>query len=695
MTQGFSSIADLQVIVDANVDKLNSNLLLAQNTIHRFAGEGNSSLSGFDAAVAKLGGGVDVVRGKLNVWLEALKLVGTHAQVALAAAGGVADKIGARDDFDRSLAAVTDLQLAIGEGLSAAYGRASAAAGLYATASADASEFAPSKAFSKGAADIVVDTLGQVGHGFRRLGEESKWSSKTIESELSLVEHQLNAFADEQRRIAAEGSFFDYWFGTDRGAANIDQLAALLDRVKELNETRRANQAANTAAERSAAEALGGAEFDKITQSLDKEIEALQRKANVLGMTKGEAASYNAVMQVMDALIKNNALLTEDAAARLGDYSARIRELVDAAEAFGKTEQAEKFVAGLGRELRNLDQTSATLGKSTAEVAALNAEMRIRNQIEDQGLRLSDEQRAKVEETIGALRSRTLAYLDEKKARDDAERADKGFEAALTKLQRETLLLREKARALGDTSQAGQVSARVDREIAELQARNLPLSEQRIATLEAEVTRQVEANRAKADYEKKLADVREAGQAVSRSLEGAFAKWTESGKLNVKEMVASIIEDLAKLTFRRGVIDALFGGGGASGGGGGGLLGSLAGSLFGGGGSAAADGWATTVIPAFAGGGRPPLDRPSLVGELGPELFWPDALGTVVPNGQLFDIVARGPAPVSVAVNTQINAAGAYPESIADIRRALAEQSASLPGRVVAVVRDGRERGIV
>ena len=37
----------------------------------------------------------------------------------------------------------------------------------------------------------------------------------------------------------------------------------------------------------------------------------------------------------------------------------------------------------------------------------------------------------------------------------------------------------------------------------------------------------------------------------------------------------------------------------------------------------------------FANGGRPPVGRPSIVGERGPELFVPDSAGTIVPNHQL------------------------------------------------------------
>ena len=40
-------------------------------------------------------------------------------------------------------------------------------------------------------------------------------------------------------------------------------------------------------------------------------------------------------------------------------------------------------------------------------------------------------------------------------------------------------------------------------------------------------------------------------------------------------------------------------------------------------------------LPSFAHGGRPPVNRPSIIGERGPELFVPDRAGTVIPNNQL------------------------------------------------------------
>ena len=52
----------------------------------------------------------------------------------------------------------------------------------------------------------------------------------------------------------------------------------------------------------------------------------------------------------------------------------------------------------------------------------------------------------------------------------------------------------------------------------------------------------------------------------------------------------------------------------------------------------------------FANGGRPPLNRPSIVGERGAELFVPDSAGTVIPNNKI------GGQTINVTYSPQINA---------------------------------------
>ena len=74
----------------------------------------------------------------------------------------------------------------------------------------------------------------------------------------------------------------------------------------------------------------------------------------------------------------------------------------------------------------------------------------------------------------------------------------------------------------------------------------------------------------------------------------------------------------------------LFGGGGGSIGGGDAFGGAAFGSGFNPGTSTAFGGMS---IPGFAAGGNPPVGKPSLVGEQGPELFVPRTAGTIVPAG--------------------------------------------------------------
>jgi hypothetical protein len=54
-------------------------------------------------------------------------------------------------------------------------------------------------------------------------------------------------------------------------------------------------------------------------------------------------------------------------------------------------------------------------------------------------------------------------------------------------------------------------------------------------------------------------------------------------------------------------------------------------------------------LKGFAGGGRPPTNRPSIIGEKGPELFIPDSPGTVIPNHSISSNTMS--AGLSVAVN--------------------------------------------
>jgi lambda family phage tail tape measure protein len=98
--------------------------------------------------------------------------------------------------------------------------------------------------------------------------------------------------------------------------------------------------------------------------------------------------------------------------------------------------------------------------------------------------------------------------------------------------------------------------------------------------------------------------------AITSNMNSAIDKFVENGKFSFEDLAKSIIKDLIKIELKAQAVKLL----GMLGGGGG--IFSAIGSLFG-----------------FAEGGSPPINKPSIVGEKGPELFIPRSAGTIIPNG--------------------------------------------------------------
>jgi lambda family phage tail tape measure protein len=103
----------------------------------------------------------------------------------------------------------------------------------------------------------------------------------------------------------------------------------------------------------------------------------------------------------------------------------------------------------------------------------------------------------------------------------------------------------------------------------------------------------------------------QAFSSITSNMNSAIDNFVETGKFSFSDFATSVIKDLIKIELKAQASKIL----GAIGGGGG--IFSAIGSLFG-----------------FAEGGSPPVNKPSIVGEKGPELFVPKTAGTIIPNGQ-------------------------------------------------------------
>lgn len=104
---------------------------------------------------------------------------------------------------------------------------------------------------------------------------------------------------------------------------------------------------------------------------------------------------------------------------------------------------------------------------------------------------------------------------------------------------------------------------------------------------------------------------------VFSNMNSALDDFVKTGKFKFKDFARSVIQDLIAIELKATATKLLSN-----------IIGSF-GSILG-----------------FANGGNPPINKPSIVGERGPELFVPKQAGTIIPNGQ-FGMGGGGGGPVT------------------------------------------------
>lgn len=96
---------------------------------------------------------------------------------------------------------------------------------------------------------------------------------------------------------------------------------------------------------------------------------------------------------------------------------------------------------------------------------------------------------------------------------------------------------------------------------------------------------------------------------------GAMIDGTKSAKDVFRDFAADFLANIAKMIAEQLVFNSIAAAAGTSGGG---TVGNFVGALLG-----------------YASGGRPHTSQPSLVGERGPEIWWPDTAGSIIPMSKM------------------------------------------------------------
>ena len=129
------------------------------------------------------------------------------------------------------------------------------------------------------------------------------------------------------------------------------------------------------------------------------------------------------------------------------------------------------------------------------------------------------------------------------------------------------------------------------------------------------------------DNAKKLAKVyEEIGRSIAEGVSDALVDAVLQTK-SLAQAASALLNDIARQLLRLGINTVLAGFGGPF-----------------------------ANLPTFANGGKPPVGRPSIVGEKGPELFVPSVAGTIIPNHSL------GGASITNNIVVNVDASGSNVE---------------------------------
>jgi len=641
MPEGFTSAADLKLIAETNDSEFRAGLTRMREGVREFQESSVANLGIFDRGIKKSGGST------LDFAITSLGALGPYGKTAAGALSLVKDNWELVEDSIRAAGAGAELDelkqdfLALVDTTTA-------------TATSLATQYTPATQEAEAGSSALGRGLEFLAEGFRSIRRAiDEWrpaaeqNVDTLQSKLDSLDGAIRTLSADMEAAQKGGAVVAPWVLEQMEALRLEfELTSQILDIKRKDIAR-----ASDAATRDA------------LADVTAQIDLLKKQKELLGQP-GEFDWYKIEMRAQAELERAGIKDKESIARVLQQMKDDYQGTTDAIAEYNKQKQVEQTVSrtfdAMERETQNLRNRAAALGLAAGEAAKLAAvESGLLSIRQARGSDATADDVRRINELAEARGREAQAAADQKVAYDrgvNFDREVRSIEAATAALSQSTA---ERTRA-----------AYVERELDRIRQSN---REATTAEIE-EINRNADAIRAltqaREDDARMLSDIAQSGQIVGRGLNDFFRQWSEGAKItkdSIHDMAVSILADLAQIAFQRSVIDPLiqgiFGGGSS---GGGGLLSSIFGGMR-------------------AEGGSVEPGKFYLVGEKGPELFVPKGSGDIVSNDRI--------GGHSVSVTNIIDARGAYPESISDIKRALAEVQGSVPAVALATVREASERG--
>ena len=385
MPDGFSSVADLRVIVDSNADKFHSGVQGIMSVLDGLGARGNDSLGGLDRIMSLVGDTALGVRGKVAILTAGLE-AGIAVYQRLAQEGrAVAEALGVTEEYDRLKSTIDNLGMSLQDAAVGAFfavqsAGMNTASTMLGFASATSVGDENARGFAATLIDRVAKALDDVNDRMRIYNVGMSQSSKEVDGAVAAIDRRIEAVRDEIAAIEEANRVADQEGDWWRRIWNPHSGDIHLSYLKE--------QLAQYRAQREEMEALAGdlptrgwSEATQVhTSLLNNEIEALDRRIAVLGMSSGAAAEYNAFQKAMNEAARQGLELSDEQIAFHRREAAEIGRKTQAIEDFAKAraeeQRAEQVAAQRTRVetqlFSNAEREIATL-RTRAEAMGLNA----------------------------------------------------------------------------------------------------------------------------------------------------------------------------------------------------------------------------------------------------------------------------------------------------------------------------------